>query len=260
MQKAKIAQMTLGFFCCVAMAVAQAAPAEAQTAARSKTTKTFTYLPNEIYTIYCKEGRVTDIQLQPGEELKSIGGGDSTRWIVDKDISGTGAARQWHVWLKPVAAGITTNFIINSDRHSYHLDAYATVSRSTPIVNWRYPQDERNAILRKQQEEKEVIAIRSLAVENLNFNYRISGRRYPWKPEMAFDDGCKTYLKMPTAMKTNEAPALFIKNGKELLLVNYRVKNNYYIIDRLFAEAQLRCGIKETVKIKRRRLEPEKNE
>jgi P-type conjugative transfer protein TrbG len=258
MQKAKVAVLILGLICCIALPIVQAAPA--QTAVRSKSNKTFNYLPNEAYTIHCQEGRITDVQLQQGEELKSIGGGDSTRWIVDKDISGTGAFRQWHVWLKPVMAGIVTNFIINTDRRSYYLEAYATVSRSTMIINWRYPQDERNEILRKQQADKEVISLKSMTLENLNFNYRISGRRYPWKPEMAFDDGCKTYLKMPAAMKTSEAPALFIKNGKELLLVNYRVKKNYYIIDRLFTEAQLRCGIKEKVKIKRRRPEPEREE
>jgi P-type conjugative transfer protein TrbG len=208
MQKAKITVIIFGLVCCTALTITQAAPVQTMII-RSKNTKTFTYLPNEVYTIYCKEGRVTDVQLQPGEELKSIGGGDSARWVVDKDISGGGATRQWHVWLKPTAAGIATNFIVNTDRRSYHLEAYATVSRSTPIVNWRYPQDERNALLRKQQEEKEVISLKSMTVENLNFNYRIYGRRYPWKPEMAFDDGCKTYFKDADCHADQRSPSAF---------------------------------------------------
>lgn len=52
-------------------------------------------------------------------------------------------------------------------------------------------------------------------------------------------------------MKSGEAPALFVKEGKELMLVNYRVKNNYYIVDRLFDEAELRCGPKEVIVIKK---------
>jgi len=66
---------------------------------------------------------------------------------------------------------------------------------------------------------------------------------------MVFDDGLKTYLKMPETMVADEAPVLFIKDGKKLLLVNYRVKNGYYIVDRLFKEAVLRVG-KKNVTIK----------
>jgi P-type conjugative transfer protein TrbG len=162
----KLGAFIFGLTCFTALTTTQAASLPAGNGVKSA--KTFIYQLNAIYTIYCQAGRVSDIQLQPGEEIKSIGGGDSAHWIVDKDISGTGGNRQWHVWIKPVASGITTNFIVNTDRRIYHLEAYGTINRSNPIVNWRYPQDERTALLRKQEEEQRVIAIKSLSFENLN--------------------------------------------------------------------------------------------
>lgn len=213
----------------------------------------YTYIPNQLFRVYCQEQRLVDIQLQPGEELIYIGGGDTVRWVVDKEISGAGASKQWHVYIKPLKSGLTTNFVINTDKHTYHLELIAT-TWYTPVITWVYPQEEKIALLRQKAEaekrEEETIPLGNGNLENLNFGYKISDKRYPWKPTMVFDDGLKTYIQMPAEMKSSEAPALFIKEGKELMLVNYRVKNNYYIVDRLFDEAELRCGTKEVVVIK----------
>ena len=53
-------------------------------------------------------------------------------------------------------------------------------------------------------------------------------------------------------MKSGEAPALFVKDDEGVNLVNYRVKDNYYIVDRLFNQAELRCGLKEIVVVSRK--------
>jgi type IV secretion system protein VirB9 len=57
-----------------------------------------------------------------------------------------------------------------------------------------------------------------------------------------FDDGQKTYIEMSLSVKSSEAPALFVMEGSDPLLVNYRVKGDFYIVDRLFDRAQLRIG------------------
>jgi len=91
----------------------------------------------------------------------------------------------------------------------------------------------------------------------MNFNYKIQeksgffGGSYSWTPKMVFDDGTKTYIQMADTMSSGEAPALFVSDGKEVTLVNYRVKKNYYIVDRLFAQAEMRNGLKEIVVIKK---------
>jgi type IV secretion system protein VirB9 len=91
----------------------------------------------------------------------------------------------------------------------------------------------------------------------MNFAYKVIeksgffGSSYSWTPKMVFDDGTKTYIQMADTMRSGEAPALFVKDDDNVTLVNYRVKNNYYIVDRLFAQAEMRNGTKETVIIKR---------
>ncbi|MDR2017910.1 MAG: P-type conjugative transfer protein TrbG [Syntrophobacterales bacterium] len=218
----------------------------------------FFYRQTGIYQIYCHEGHLTDIQLQPGEEVVFVGGGDTTRWMVDRAQSGSGDTKQWHIYVKPLKSNISTNFIITTDRRSYQIRARAGQSYN-PIIGWTYPLDEKAAFLRqeavkKEKEEEQVSGL--ITPEKINFSYKIEeksglfGGSYSWTPRMVFDDGMKTYIQMSPTMSSGEAPALFVSDGKNLMLVNYRVKRNYYIVDRLFAQAELING-KERVIIKK---------
>jgi len=224
--------------------------------------KTFySYSQTALYEIFCHEGYLTDIQLQPGEDIQYIGGGDTVRWIVDRAISGSGDDKRWHIYVKPLKGGIMTNFVITTDRRAYQIRARATADFYNPIVGWNYPLDEKAAFLRTKEEkmkkEEEEVS-RAVAPEKMNFSYTVKeksgwfGGSYSWTPKMVFDDGAKTYIQMSDSMPTGEAPALFVKDTSgEVMLVNYRVKNNYYIVDRLFTQAEMRNGMKETVVITR---------
>ncbi len=80
-------------------------------------------------------------------------------------------------------------------------------------------------------------------VSALNFRYAIQGDSPAWRPLRAFDDGSKVYIEFPTGIRQGETPPLFVigpAGGSEL--VNYRVSRNYYVVDRLFAAAELRLG------------------
>jgi type IV secretion system protein VirB9 len=84
-----------------------------------------------------------------------------------------------------------------------------------------------------------------IAVEALNFNYRIEGDRPPWRPLRAFDDGRQVFIEFPPTVADGEAPPLFVTGeGGRTELVNYRVRGRYYVVDRLFAAAELRLGEK----------------
>ena len=54
---------------------------------------------------------------------------------------------------------------------------------------------------------------------------------------------------MKKQMFSAEAPVFYVKDGKNLNLVNYRLKDNKIIIDRIFKEGVLKLG-KKTIKIK----------
>src|SRR6266480_3302207 len=57
------------------------------------------------------------------------------------------------------------------------------------------------------------------------------------------DDGVKTYIQMPQEAIHRELPVLVIKTAVGSEMVNYRVKDNVYIVDRLFDRAALLLGI-----------------
>lgn len=212
----------------------------------------FPYMPNSIYKIYCRADRLVDIQLQPGEEYIDTNGADTVRWDLNEVSSGIGASKQWHINIKPkMDKDITTNLILYTDRHVYHIEVYVNATLYTPIICWTYPREENAALKRLQQLKEDEEANNTqmnVSMEKVNFEYRIKGKyladkpKYSWAPLMVCDDGLKTYIKMPETMGAGDAPVLFVKDDGKLVLINYRVKKSYYILDRLFTQAEMRSG------------------
>jgi P-type conjugative transfer protein TrbG len=203
----------------------------------------YPYSESALYRLYAAPQQVSDVALQPGETLSAISAGDTVRWAVGDTSSGSGAAKQVHVLVKPFAANLKTNLVILTDKRTYHLELQSTDRVSMAAVSWSYPGDGLIAE-RAMQMTSAVAPVESgLALENLNFRYNITGDSPAWKPVRAFDDGHKVYIEFPEGTERGEAPPLFIvgEDGTSDL-VNYRVRANYYIVDRLFAAAELRLG------------------
>ena len=53
----------------------------------------------------------------------------------------------------------------------------------------------------------------------------------------------KTYIQMPDEAIHRELPVLVVKTADGSEMVNYRVKDNIYIVDRLFDRAALLLGV-----------------
>jgi type IV secretion system protein VirB9 len=119
-------------------------------------------------------------------------------------------------------------------------------------ISWTYPQDELLAL--KAANEAALAAApvaQDVAVDRLNFNYRIEGDQAPWRPVRAFDDGAQTFIEFPLSIGTGEIPPLFvIGSSGRAELVNYRLRGRYYIIDRLFSVAELRLGEKRQLMVR----------
>jgi type IV secretion system protein TrbG len=80
-------------------------------------------------------------------------------------------------------------------------------------------------------------------VDSLCFDYRIKGKNDALKPVRVFDDGQKTFLQISRETQTREAPVLVVLGGDgKQEMVNYRVKGDMYIVDRLFDRAELILG------------------
>ncbi len=200
-----------------------------------------------LYQVYASPGAITDIALQDGEQLVGSGpvaAGDTVRWIIGDTESGAGSARKTHIMVKPTRADLVTNLVINTDRRTYHLELRSTEKTYMASVSWQYPQDELIA-LRRQNVAAEAAAPIDVGLDlsRLNFRYAIEGDAAPWRPLRAFDDGRKVYVEFPRGISQGEMPPLFIIGAAgDSQLVNYRVRGNHMIVDRLFAAAELRFG------------------
>jgi type IV secretion system protein VirB9 len=204
-----------------------------------------------LYQVYAAPGQVTDVSLQQGEQLVGSGpvaAGDTVRWIVGDTESGTGNSKKVHILVKPTRPDLVTNLVINTDRRTYLMELRSTERTYMASVSWQYPEDQLIA-LRRQNALAEAAAPIETAVNisALNFRYSIEGDDPPWRPLRAFDDGSKVYIEFPSGIRQGEMPPLFVigpAGGSEL--VNYRVRQNYYVVDRLFAAAELRLGDKDS--------------
>ncbi|MEE9380629.1 MAG: P-type conjugative transfer protein TrbG [Hyphomonadaceae bacterium] len=208
----------------------------------------YPYTEGALFRLYASPGQVSDIALQPGEELVSVSAGDTVRWVVGDTVSGSGATSRAHVLVKPISAGIRTNLMIATNRRTYHLELESTSGGYMAALSWRYPQDELAKLIGRNNRAiaREAGSIeRGLTLEGLNFDYRITGDSPDWKPVRVFDDGRQVFIQMPGNIATTDLPPLFVlgTNGNAEL-VNYRVRSNYYVVDRLFRAAELRLGTK----------------
>ena len=202
-----------------------------------------------LYQVYAAPGQVTDVALQPGEQLVGSGpvaAGDTVRWIIGDTESGAGEAKRIHILVKPTRPDLQTNLVINTDRRTYLLELRSTEKTYMASVSWQYPQDQLIALRRQNAA---ALAAQPVAtgvdISALNFRYDIEGDTPAWRPLRAFDDGAKVYIEFPSGIRQGEMPPLFVIGpGGDSELVNYRARQNYYIVDRLFAAAELRLGDK----------------
>src|SRR3546814_7414492 len=129
-------------------------------------------------------------------------------------------------------------------------------------MRWTYPQDALVALKRAAAEAGAAKPVASgLVLEQLHFNYIVSGDRPSWRPLRAFDDGRQTFIAFPASIANGEAPPLFVIGaGGRAELVNYRVQGRYYIVDRIFDMAELRLGLKKQKVVRITRVDEQRRD
>ncbi|TBZ19289.1 P-type conjugative transfer protein TrbG [Rhizobium leguminosarum] len=208
----------------------------------------YPFTQGALYQVYTAVGQITDIALQPGEQLVGSGpvaAGDTVRWIIGDTQSGAGPTLQVHILVKPTRPDLMTNLVINTNLRTYHMELRSTERTYMASVSWQYPQDQLIALRRQNQQAEAAQPVASgVDLANVNFRYAIDGDRAPWRPLRAFDDGRQVFIEFPRGIGQGEMPPLFVvgPEGNTSELVNYRVRGHHMIIDRLFAAAELRYG------------------
>ncbi|URW75866.1 P-type conjugative transfer protein TrbG [Sphingomonas donggukensis] len=210
-----------------------------------------------LYQVYAAPGQVTDLALEPGEQLIGTGpvaAGDTVRWVIGDTVSGSGPAARVHILLKPVRVGLATNLVINTDRRTYHVELSSAERTYMASVSWIYPQDQLIALKRQSASLAAAAPATTsplAALDQLHFGYRIEGDRPPWRPLRAFDDGRQVMIEFSPAVASAELPPLWVLGQKdEAQLVNYRVRGRYMVVDRLFDAAELRFGAKRQQRVR----------
>lgn len=224
----------------------RAATREPSSAGYVNAVQVYPWTDGALYRLYAAPEQVSDIALQPGEKLVAVSAGDTVRWVIGDTTSGAGEDVRVHVLVKPFAPGLATNMLIATDRRAYHLALESTDRTAMAAVSWTYPQDRLLALQRQnvQADAAKPVAA-GIDLANLHFRYAISGDNPAWRPLRAWDDGSKVYIEFPGRLDQGEAPPLFVVGPLgDSQLVNYRVSGNHYIVDRLFAAAELRLGEK----------------
>jgi type IV secretion system protein VirB9 len=210
-----------------------------------------------VYQVYAMPLRVTDIYLEPGEKLiEQPFCGDTTRWAIGGGVSKTAGVDSQHLYLKPSEEGLETTLIINTDRRIYHLIIKSFKDTFMLAVMWRYPggtgmgipQDflsENNEAgkgsgdkQKAEQASRQATFVVDPAL--ISSDYTVSypkGNPPQWLPTLVLDDGEKTYIVLPDTVIHHELPAVFGENGE---IVNFRVKDNLVVIDRLVKKIQLK--------------------
>lgn len=210
---------------------------------------TYDFADGALFQVYAAPLRLTTIELQAGEKIVGKpAAGDTVRWVMGVGRSGSGPNEQQHLYIKPTRAGLSTTMVVTTDRRTYYLELHSFDDTYLAAVRWRYPQDE-IAEIQSASARDEALARATTAtninLEALNFSYRVSVEKGKpsWTPLQVFDDGRKTFIRFPVTVLNREAPALFVLSaGNDVQIVNYRMKNDYYVVDRLIDRAELRVG------------------
>ncbi|MFD2261762.1 P-type conjugative transfer protein TrbG [Lacibacterium aquatile] len=200
---------------------------------------TYDWVEGVQYQVYTAPPRITDIGFEEGETIVSFGAGDTIRWKVAKTWSGEGRKRQEHLLIKPLAPDLDTSLIVTTSRRSYHLRLRSFAETAMVAVRWQYPK------IDLFEAEAEMPENAPPHADDLSFGYEVTSKSDTpprWMPRAVYDDGRKIYIRFPAAFAATEAPVLYVMNGQDSQMVNYRVQGNLYIVDRLFETAQLRVG------------------
>lgn len=221
------------------------------------------------YEIYCQPYRVTDLMLEPGEQVIEMPFlSEEKVWEIGAGVSREGGQDCQHFFIKPAYSGLVTSFIIITDRRTYHIllksfkDVYMTQ------VKWEYPNTRPFNLIKGSlggnTAAKGTVGKISSETFNidpryLSFDYKMSyplfGKPY-WLPYRVYDDGAKTYITMNETVLHMTTPILLNKRNER---INYHVHDNLIIIDELIEKVTLRINHKKVV-IKKKNYKAEHDE
>lgn len=208
--------------------------------------KYYAYTPDVVYTLHVTVGMHTHIQLGADEKLVEIPTiGETVQWR----ISGNGQ----NLYVKALQPNTSTSLTLITSKRVYQFELQATEDKNKRIQKayFTYPDDEQKFNLdlavqnqRRVAETNRVEAVkvgRATDPSQLNFNYKVEGAA-TFKPNAIYDDGVFTYFRLSNSQ---DLPAIFmLEEGSrnKLTPVNYVVKGDQVIVERLARNFVMKLG------------------
>lgn len=263
-RKATVAGLSALISACVVPGAASAQAAlEPTTVSGDARMVTYPYDEDRTYKVLVRPKNSTQIKMGKGEKVTYVSAGDTTNFVI------TVPSSHDFVLIKPKFEGITTNLLVVTNQHSYHIDLQSTAEGKKWYmrVAWLYEESEtldvgavgagpsatdgaesevragRRAGRRTSDEmplDEDGVGIKP---ESITFGYKVMGDEdLPFRPTQVFDDKVHTYVRMPEGLQ--ELPALFTTDPDtgEATLVNYSVRPPYLVAQRVMTKFVLKLG------------------
>ncbi len=230
--------------CALALAFTMPAIAEKNSIASNKDNriKTVYFAEADVVVVHGHYGYTTAIEFGEDEIIETVSIGDSVAWSVAM----TGQDNL--LFVKPLEPNADTNLTVISNKRIYTFSLIAKKARSkkdadiTFRLKFKYPQEESDRLVAKFREKNRLEGLNlseEITPENWNFNYSFAGS-LALRPLRTFDDGQFTYFKF---QKLENVPSIFKvdETGRETL-INYQVKGEYIVVERIAQQFTLRDG------------------
>jgi type IV secretion system protein VirB9 len=199
------------------------------------------YAARDVVTLTGFYGYQMLVQLDPAERIVNLSIGDSVAWQVVPNREGNA------LFLKPIERNAVTNLTVLTNTRTYLFELRSGIAKGGPRtrgmiykVEFKYPALP-VSVQPASTTSGEAAAVDPNVIkptDSWNFNYSFSGARKN-RPSKVFDDGKFTYFSWPVAAPI---PAIFILDGDKESLINYAIKGDYVVVDRLSQRFLLRQG------------------
>jgi type IV secretion system protein VirB9 len=220
---------------------------------------TFEFDDDRIYKVLLRPRNATQLEFGQGEVVTYVSAGDKNDFVV------TVPASRAFVEVKPKWDDSSTNLLVVTTRHTYHIELQSTGGgrKWYARVAWNHEDASgldatgeaaatsdsgRTALLRHADKAEDVVS-HGIDLDRMNTAYTLSGDA-EFRPTQVFDDGVRTFLRIPERLQ--ELPALFMvtPDTRELALVNYAVVGDYLVVQRTMDRFLLQLG-KAQVRVER---------
>lgn len=114
-------------------------------------------------TLVCSLLNVSDIALEPNENIVDLKVGDSARWIIERSVSGSMEGPIEHITVKPTDIGLKSNLKIYTDRRTYTIQLKSSANEYIPAMSFIYPEKSINEALSMSENAKRYLSENSLS-------------------------------------------------------------------------------------------------